>query len=172
MLLYLDMDGVLMDYDRHCAARGLNWKGRLYYSLPENQWTPEELANDEHYKAAMADPTFWRTMEPMKDAHMLWGWATGLGHHVLTATPNKATYHERCAIDKLHTLHRWFDPTFPADRFTACQRSDKAKFARGNVLVDDNEHNCKEWCEAGGTAILHKDAESSIRMLREIMGHD
>lgn len=173
MQLYLDMDGVLMDFDKHLLDNGLfvwgNQPGnRTYYHLPKEQWMPHEAAHDSDIQALMATDQFWRDMPPTPDAHVLWGWCAGLGHHVLTATPSNATYKLRCARDKLSSIHRWFDPTFPAERFNAVLRSEKQQYADGNVLVDDNEGNCREWTAAGGTAILHKDAISTIKILREL----
>ena len=37
-MLYLDMDGVLMDFDNHIAKWGCNWKGEVYHHKPESEW--------------------------------------------------------------------------------------------------------------------------------------
>lgn len=169
-MLYLDMDGVLMDYDSHVAGwlQPL-WNGRVYHNLPESEWTEEEATNDRRYKDAMADQTFWRTMKPMADAHLLWGFARTLEPRILTATPHGATYAARCATDKLHTIHQHFDPVFPAEHFHAVLRSDKRLLAKqGHILVDDMAPNCADWEAAGGTAILHKNALTTIRILQEV----
>ncbi len=89
---------------------------------------------------------------------------------MLTATPASANYKHRCAADKLHTIHRHFDPTFPVEHFHAVLRSEKRSYAHpGAILVDDMLPNCDEWTAAGGTAILHTDAVTTIRKLRELL---
>jgi hypothetical protein len=176
MRLYLDMDGVLMDYDQH-ILKWLNppWTGRTYHHLPHDQWTAEETANDQRYKDAMADPEFWATMPPMADAHLLWHWCKPYQPHILTATPANATYRDRCANDKFRSIWTHFDPVFPTSNFWAVLRSEKRLHAGSHengdraILVDDMVPNCQEWQEAGGIAILHTDAISTIRKLEEIL---
>lgn len=177
MRLFLDMDGVLMNFEGHVRKHGFWWEGPTYHHLPESEWTEAQATNDRKYKDLMATPDFWTTMEPMADAHMLWNYCRPLGAQVLTATPAKAAYRDRCANDKLRSIHQHFDPTFPSHDFHAVLRSEKRKFAGSHengdraILVDDMEPNCREWTEAGGIAILHRDAVSTIRILREIL-HD
>lgn len=171
MDIYLDMDGVLTDYGKHILAWGCDWKGDLYHHLPPHQWTEEQATNDKKYRDAMADPKFWSTMPPMADAYVLWSFCRGFQGQpkVLTATPTNAHYRDRCATDKLATIHRYFDPTFPHESFHAVLRSEKKQYAAGNLLVDDMRPNCEEWVSAGGTAILHTDAITTITKLRELL---
>ena len=106
----------------------------------------------------------------MKDAQLLWDFCRSLDPHILTATPVNAHYRDRCAKDKLDSVHKHFDFRFPADRFHAVLRSEKKALAKpGAILVDDMPPNCEEWNAAGGTAILHKDALSTIKILRELL---
>lgn len=171
MHLYLDMDGVLMNFEGHVSQWLPIWRGRIYHHLPRDQWTQEESDNDDRYHEAMADPLFWCSMRPMADAYLLWSFCRTMTPYVLTATPANVAYHDRCARDKLNTLHHHFDSTFPQERFHAVKRADKARFAMGPhcVLVDDMEANCREWVAAGGTAILHTSAIDTIRKLEEIL---
>ncbi len=170
MILYLDMDGVLMDFDRHKEKYIAPWEKRTYHHLPRAEWTAEEKERDAELHRIMALPDFWTTMEPMPDAYMLWGFCRPFHPHVLTATPNNAHYRERCAKDKLKRIHELFDSRFPVEDFHAVLRSEKKAHALpGHILVDDMAPNCDEWTANGGTAILHKDALSTIRILREIL---
>jgi hypothetical protein len=167
--LYLDMDGVLMDFESHIAKWGCRWHGDPYIHKPFEQWTPEQRSNDILYKHVMAKQDFWRTMQPMTDAYILWNYCRLHNPHVLTATPHSATYRDRCAADKARSIREFFDPVFPQEQFHAVLRKEKRNFAKpGAVLVDDLPHNCHEWTKAGGTAILHKDALTTIRILQEI----
>lgn len=176
--LYLDMDGVLMNYEGAITAHGIeHYKdGKLWIAKPRDQWPPEMIAADHAYIDAMALPTFWSSIEPMPDAHLLWSFARPLLPHVLTATPMDrpgptifAPIRDRIAQQKRESIWSHFDPTFPADHINVCLRHEKAAFAKpGAVLVDDTPANCAEWEAADGTAVLHTDAESTIKALREI----
>lgn len=171
-MIYLDMDGVLMDFDRGLRDCGIiPWSelrtgNRPYHYLPKEQWTPEETVFDRHIQVLMATDHFWPGLKPMADAHVLWRFCEGA--HVLTARPHNEEAAERVSFAKRCSITKWFDGTFPADRMHICLRSEKKNFAAGNVLVDDLPGNCEEWNAAGGTAILHKDALTTIRKLEEI----
>lgn len=173
--IYLDMDGVLMDFERHRARWIPRWEKREYHHLPRDQWTTEEAVRDATLQAVMSMPDFWRIMPPMWDARLLWEFCRGFQGqpHVLTATPANATYRDRCAADKLYSLHKHFDSSFPLEQFNAVLRSQKRDMAqhRGarNILVDDMRPNCEEWEAAGGVAILHTDASSTIKKLQELL---
>lgn len=168
-MLYLDMDGVLMDFDGHKSKWIARWEKREYHHLPRAQWTPEETERDAKLHDVMALPEFWRTMPPMADAHILWSYCRPLHPRILTATPAGATYRERCRTDKLQSIFEHFDSTFPVEDFYAVLRSEKRAHAMpGSILVDDMAANCHEWEAAGGVAVLHKDALSTIRILQEI----
>lgn len=184
MKLYLDMDGVLMDYEGAIERAGVirYREGAHWISKPRDQWPPEMIAADRSYTEAMCHPEFWKGIQPLHDAHLLWQFARPLNPHVLTATPPErpgdprlGQIRDRIAQDKRESIWRHFDSAFPDDAINVCLRHEKAKFAGGpspadaiNVLVDDTPGNCEEWTAVGGTAILHKDAVSTIRILREL----
>lgn len=177
--LFLDMDGVLMNFEgaieRHGVPRyrdGLHWIAR-----PRDEWPEAMVVADKAYVACMAKHNFWDSIRPMPDAHMLWHHCRTLDPYVLTAAPSDrpgdttfAGLRELISKQKRDSIHLNFDPTFPADNIHVCLRHEKALFAEGPecILVDDTPGNCQEWIKAGGTAILHVDAISTIRRLQEL----
>lgn len=177
-MLYLDMDGVLMDFEGAIVAHGVQryQEGAHWISRPREEWPAAMIAADIAYVEAMELPTFWSSIKPMADAHILWQFARTLQPHVLTATPSDrpgcdkfTVLRDRIAQQKRESIWGHFDPTFPADNINICLRHEKAAFAKlGSVLVDDTPGNCHEWEAAGGVAVLHKDALSTIRILQEI----
>jgi hypothetical protein len=170
MKLYLDMDGVLMDFNGHKSRYLPPWEKREYHHLPRSEWTAEEAARDAELHTVMKRREFWTTMQPMPDAHVLWSYCRPLRPKVLTATPTGAVYAACCANDKLKSIFTHFDSTFPVEDFHAVLRSEKRNHAMpGHILVDDMHANCVEWTEAGGLAILHTDAISTIRKLKELL---
>lgn len=183
MKLFLDMDGVLMDFEGAIAAAGVvpYADGAHWISRPRSEWPPEMIAADRKYVECMERADFWPNIEPLSDAHLLWDWARTRSPSILTATPNKTDHRDRIAQQKRESIWRHFDPTFPVEDILICLRHEKSKFARNslvggqdfdpNILVDDTPGNCKEWEAAGGTAILHTDAITTIRKLQELY-HD
>jgi hypothetical protein len=172
MTLYLDMDGVLVDYEGGIAASGFTPypHGKQYIHRPREEWPPEMVATDAAYVNAMARAGFWHSLAPLPDAHLLWNFSRLHDHHVLTALPNRMDAHlERIAQEKRESIWWHFDPVFPDERMNLCLRHEKASFAKpGCVLVDDTPANCHEWEAAGGTAIHHTDATTTIKALRKL----
>lgn len=186
MRLYLDMDGVLMDFEGAIQAHGVpRYRDGLHWiTRPRDEWPEAMVEADRAYVSCMAKEHFWDTIQPMADAHLLWQFCRPLRPHVLTAAPSDrpgdttfAGLRELIAQQKRESIWQNFDPTFPAGSINVCLRHEKPSFAKYQpdddgvppLLVDDTPGNCREWTEAGGTAILHTDAISTIRKLQELL---
>lgn len=178
MTLYLDMDGVLMNYEAAIEAAGIKryHAGAHWITKPRAEWPPEMIQADRDYVACMVRPDFWPSIPPMSDAHLLWTFCRSFAPHILTAAPTDrpgetqfASSYVTTARHKMESIWRYFDPTFPGDAIHVCLRHEKANYARpGAVLVDDTPGNCAEWTAKGGTAVLHRDALTTIKILREL----
>lgn len=169
-MLFLDMDGVLMDFNKAIVACGIENDG--YYLLSPSEWTPEQRVLHGRIIRQLDEPDFWPSVQPMADAHELWSYCRPHHPHVLTAVLKEAKHPEWVKLCKRESIYRHFDPTFPmAERFHCCLKEEKRLWARkDHILVDDNYANCVDWHKHGGTAILHKDAKSTIKQLQEIIG--
>lgn len=175
MKIFLDMDGVLMDFDRALIENGLFvWakrKGnRTYHHLPQQEWTMEEKEHDDQINALMMQQTFWDNIKPMADAYLLWDYCRPFRAEVLSARPahQPVRLAPMVIAAKERSIWRYFDGAFDPRYIHICLRKEKAQFAPGNILVDDLVGNCNEWNAAGGTAILHKDAASTVKILSEL----
>lgn len=146
--LFLDLDGVLADFDRGVVAV----TGRR----------PEQLAMKEMWRALSRHADFFGTLEFMHDAQELWGFCEPHRPAILTGLPLGSW-----APDQ---KRRWVARMLGADvPVITCMARDKARHAaRGAVLVDDREKARKPWEAAGGHFVLHRNAAESIAELTKL----
>ena len=149
--LYVDLDGVLADFDRGVhEALGVS---------------PDSLHPRDMWPALARVPGgFFRTLAPMSDASLLWAHCNAFESvSILSGVP----------------MGKWAEPQkrlwcqdflgLSGDRIIICLARDKYKFCSpGAVLVDDRITHQEAWECAGGTFILHVDAKTSITRLKEL----
>ena len=148
--LYLDMDGVVADFDAHA---------RTIMML-----TPEEIAQavidgrypDDKWRKILDYPRFFRDLPPMPRAHELVALARrfeterGYTLRMLTAIPKDNDFPD-VFQDKID----WMNQYFPGIRVNFGPYSqDKQHHCRpGDILVDDRVSNMTEWRARGGIGI-------------------
>jgi len=159
--LYLDMDGVVADWDR--AATDL--VGRKRKSL-DGRWSHED------WQTIRQDPHFYRHLPLMDGAHELVRTARGfrsLGWRLLflTAIPRNND-HPWAFNDKMLWAREHF-PDIPV-HFGPYSEDKQQHTQPGDILVDDRSSNCAEWQQKGGTAIQVRDGDlkPAIQALAEI----
>jgi len=150
--LYVDMDGVLADFDRGV------------YELCGKR--PEHLSKNEMWRFIKEHyddgKKFFKHLRLMEDATMLW---SNIEHHhpiILTATGYSI---KSAGMEKIW----WADLYFKGARVITVEAGrDKAKYvSNGSVLIDDRMAAIKPWVEAGGMGILHTDAIDTLKKLTE-----
>lgn len=162
--LYLDMDGVLADFDkRYAEITGMTCEEARH--LPTSTFWAE-----------LGDAKFniYRELEPMSDAYDL---VDGVlkrsreGNYtvgVLTAIPKfgkipMAAQHKR----------DWIEYHFPMLAYhfhIGPWAQDKQKHCLNNdILIDDSHMNIPQWQDAGGHGILHTSAVDSLYHLDMIL---
>lgn len=160
--LFLDMDGVLTDFTAACEKIGGNMM--FWYS------TDRELF---WKKITSAGIEFWSEMSWMPGGQELHGFlrSSGLCPTILSALPGperkKALINAR--EGKIKWIRKELGPSY-AEAAILCYRPEKALqsgFAR--VLIDDNSENIREWEEAGGIGILHKNTSRTIRCFTKVL---
>jgi 5'(3')-deoxyribonucleotidase len=146
--LFIDLDGVLADFDGHYAARfGLRPDRTVGAPDPPNFWQNIE-----------GDRQFYRQLPPMADARTLWDGARALHRNpiILTGLP---------LIPWVEKQKReWVAEHFGANvHVICCMSKDKRSHARaGDVLVDDWAKYRHLWEEIGGIFVLHTSAADSL----------
>ncbi|BAI72207.1 hypothetical protein AZL_015690 [Azospirillum sp. B510] len=143
--LFLDLDGVLADFDRGVVAV----TGKR----------PEQQPMKEMWRALSRHADFFGTLEFMHDARELWAFCAPHQPTILTGLPMGSW-----APDQ---KKRWVARMLGADvPVITCMARDKARYASpGAILVDDREMARAPWEAAGGRFILHRSADGSIAEL-------
>jgi len=159
--IYIDMDGVVADFDTFAEKvleRKIGWG------------TTQDLTDEEWVKLASVDRLYYQ-LPMMPDATKLIAYAKSLStrFHIgfLTAIPRRTT------IPSAHAdKQAWVDKYFPGMKMDIGPYShDKQKWcAPGDILIDDRPSNIKEWAAAGGIAIFHTgDVNATIKRLNEVI---
>ncbi len=152
MIIFLDMDGVLCDFDgavaKQCGSKE-KWADD-WSKLPSN---------------------FFEVLPKLPDADLLVDYVRGLFDiHILTAIPKRGQY-DGARVQK----YKWcLDhlKIYPS-KIHVCFWEEKQYYAAEenlspNLLIDDSERNCTQFKAKGGIAILHTSAENSIRELQQL----
>ncbi|MDJ0387705.1 hypothetical protein QMO56_06235 [Roseomonas sp. E05] len=144
--LFLDLDGVLADFDR--GVQAVTGK------------RPEELPLKTMWSALARAPRFFETLEFMKDAEALWRFCAPHRPTILTGLPLGAWAPEQ--------KRRWVAQMLGAEvPVITCMSREKPRWSGpGCVLVDDRASLREGWERKGGTFIHHVSAERSIAALR------
>lgn len=147
--LYLDLDGVMADFDAHFPATfGLDHRG---------------IADDALWATINAHPSYFRDMPPCPGAVAFFRTIEHLDPIILTACPKSAYAH--VARQK----RAWVREHLSKDVVILPVMGGKSKplfmHAPGDILIDDFTRNTDAWTAEGGIAILHKTfAETSAKL--------
>jgi hypothetical protein len=151
MQIFVDMDGVLADFDAHYEALfGMR---------------PDKTADDVDWRAVREAGDFYLHIPPMPDLPILWGFLEPLSPIVLTGVPRSVA---EAPANKL----AWSARHLGAEvEVRCCLSREKALHARpGDVLIDDWEKYRHLWEAAGGRWITHVSAEATVSELSLLLG--
>lgn len=150
--VYLDMDGVLADFD--AGAEDVIGTTNTY----KWEWIHGSAAFWDRLNAA---PEFFLNLPPMRDLDVLWSSVQHLSPIVLTALPKRDDHD--VARQKREWISRHLGPDVPV---ITCLTSEKPNYCNpGDVLVDDRAVNRQLWEQRGGLYVLHTDAATSVAEL-------
>ena len=148
MKLFLDLDGVLADFDR--GVRAVTGS------------RPEDLALTTMWASLARAPRFFETLAFMEDAEALWRFCAPHHPTILTGLPLGAWAPEQ----KRRWVARMLGAHVPV---VTCMSRQKPRWSgAGHVLVDDRVSAREGWERKGGVFVHHVSAERSIAALREL----
>ena len=151
--VYVDLDGVLADFPGAVKERF----GREIHEIPKNVlWSKIQHYNDNH------EPWFY-SLPKMRDADILWGYLTENFKNVEILSASGTTPRDAPGQKKA-----WVGNHFGWDVRTniVSSASEKAAFAKPNaLLIDDTARAVNPFIKAGGIAVLHTSARSTISAL-------
>ncbi|WP_207974431.1 hypothetical protein [Parafrankia sp. BMG5.11] len=149
MQLFLDCDGVLADFDKG-AIELLGMPPRAY---------EKRHGVGAFWRELSRHPDFYGMLPLMPDAMELFEAVRHLDPVILTGLPRG----KWAAPQKV----RWAAQHFPGTRILTVMAVDKRNHAReGDILVDDQLKHAHLWEGVGGIFVHHKDARSTLELLR------
>jgi len=178
MIIYLDMDGVLADFDRGAKAFGFDTTTLNHSRSELNQ---QSIAIKETLYDAIAFTEFYAELPFMPDGLELWNALRGYRPFILTGLPSfrhrvdaKAAHED--AGEKKRQWCRKYLGLHDQER-VICTLSWKKKSYVGHhgpaeyaLLIDDRERNITEWKEAGGVGLLHRSTSKTLEELQLLLG--
>lgn len=151
MTLYLDMDGVLSNFNEKFAE--------ISPELPDRQ----------RFRHAVMDHQIFTHLKPMPDAKKLVDHVATLRNINIEILTSVGTFDPERGLQAKIQKRGWLDKHnlfFPSN-FVRCKQ-EKSNFANKNaILIDDSVGCINPFVEKGGWGILHTSADDTIRQLDE-----
>ena len=144
--LFVDMDGVLADFDTgHELVFGVR---------------ADKMTDNVDWTAVRNVPDFYLNLPPMWDMARLWGYIRRYQPIVLTGVPSAVP---EASDNKIAWVRKYLGHHVEV---RCCRSKDKCLHAQpGDILIDDWEKYRGRWIAEGGTWITHRSAEETIQKL-------
>lgn len=155
--IYLDMDGVLSDFDKQC---------KLLFKIDESYTgTIEEyskmIGKTKFWNTLRNAENFWSSMEPITDSIESFKQLCKLYPITILSSPDKGD--PKCIPQKNKWIDEHLGTTVPR-----IFESKKYKYAKAtNLLIDDMPKNTEPWVDHGGVVILFKDWKSTLEQVNK-----
>lgn len=149
MRLFVDMDGVLADFDTgYEQVFGFR---------------PSKMADNVDWKAVRAVSGFYENLPPMPDMSDLWAYVERHDPIVLTGIPYSV---EEALSNKIAWITKHLGSNVEV---RGCKSKDKCLHAKpGDILIDDWTKYQHLWVASGGRWITHTSAENTIAELKQL----
>jgi hypothetical protein len=151
--LYLDLDGVMADFDAHFPATfGLDHRS---------------LADDAMWATINAHPSYFRDMPPCDGAKAFFDNISWMDPIILTACPR--TNYANAARQKRAWVREHLSTSCMVLPVMGGRNKPLFMHAPGDILIDDFERNILVWQEDGGRGILHRDFATTREALDRLL---
>ena len=149
--LYLDMDGVLCNFDK--AYRSL----RTY------------AADGKRFRAAVMDYHIFEDLEFMPDAQELLTYVSALDNIKIEILTSLGTFDVMQGNAAKYQKHKWLDSkNIPYKANFSRSKEEKSKFAHDRAILVDDSPGCIDPFNAkGGHGILHKKSSDTIQQIHD-----
>lgn len=156
--IFLDSDGCVVDFSGYC----LDKYGKLPDNLDRNE--KKKFWGWVQWHDQNVEP-FFRSMPKMADADELIEYLMPRYRSVKILTAGGFTP-KNVGQQKID----WYAEHYPSLEVVVVNKSlDKAKYAAPDaILIDDRTKSTYPWEQAGGIAILHRNAKDTIRQLESL----
>lgn len=139
--LYLDLDGVMADFDGHFAQQ---------FGVASDAVTKKEM-----WRLIHGTPNFFSTIPPMDGAMDAWeGWLQRYNPIILTSCGS--SNFEHVAVQKREWVRRNLGPNIQIIPVADGLHKPLAMRSPGDILIDDWGKNIEAWQIAGGVPIKHE----------------
>lgn len=147
--LYLDLDGVMADFDgAFPAVFGLDHRS---------------MADDDMWLKINGHPTFFRDLPAMPGAIEFFRAIEHLDPIILTACPKSNYAH--VATQKVEWVRAHLSSRVTVLPVLGGANKPLFMHAKGDILIDDYRRNTEAWSAAGGVAILHRGFDATASEL-------
>lgn len=151
--LFLDLDGVMADFDAHFpAVFGLDHKS---------------LADEAMWERINAHPSYFLDMPVCEGAKYFFHSVEDFDPIILTACPR--TNYAHVARQKRQWVRKHLSGEILVLPVLGGHNKPLFMHRAGDILIDDFEKNIEAWEKAGGLGILHRDFDSTMKALMGAM---
>ena len=150
MRVYLDLDGVLANFDAGYRA--------LF------GWTPNHDLTDEQWETIHAQEDFFFNL-PLYEGAVKLFLNLPRAVNILTACPK--SHYGSVARQKRRWVQKHFGDYVTVLPVMGSHNKPLFMHAPGDLLIDDYGKNCREWSAAGGIAIKHEAVDDTIWQFKE-----
>ncbi len=163
MKVYFDLDGVLADFNKGLID--------ICNVQPCDQTAETTAASRAMWEAKSKTKNIYDRLDLMPGAKEMFDFVYGLlgdDCQILSGIPKQQRGITTACLDKTNWVQRMLSSDV---KINLVYKEQKKDFCTGRdcILVDDLDGNIESWEQCGGTGILHKDSQTSIMRLKEIM---
>lgn len=171
--LFIDMDGVLSDFDTG-AKNMFNFETNHFNVSSHLLDEDKKLIKKNFWSKVRENTHFWTDLPLMPGALNLWDLCCNFNPTVLTAAPSSFVEGSADFLIVSKLKEEWIKEKFifnHQNNFVCTTSLKKHLFIsknHQNILIDDREDNIQRWVSHGGIGILHINFENTKLELQKI----